>query len=345
MRLFFYLFFFCSAIANANFNNSDNGLYASIAKKQVLSNSSFKTLDQELINQHPVNLKKIANSTPLIRFYIDVLEQENVPVDFAVLPIIESGNNPKARSSKNALGLWQFMPDTAYEYNLSKSDSNDDRTDVLKSTYAAVMYLKYLYNTFNDWDLALAAYNWGPKNVKSALNKGLYNEQGKLNLNRLPVETRNYLIKFHAFNQTIQNKYNDPILIKYPDKEYIIKIEHNSFLSYLKEHQDIAYVSENVLEHMNGFNIYSSPSKNFILVPTPIFKNYFSLNEVSIKNKVSVTSNKIYKPKQCIDYQTRYNDTFNSIAREQLVNIKDLRDYNPSVRFIRPNIKLNICYG
>jgi membrane-bound lytic murein transglycosylase D len=76
------------------------------------------------------------------------------------------------------------MPDTAYEYNLSKSDSNDDRTDVLKSTYAAVMYLKYLYNTFNDWDLALAAYNWGPKNVKSALNKGLYNEQGKLNLNR-----------------------------------------------------------------------------------------------------------------------------------------------------------------
>ena len=179
------MLFFCSAIAYANINNSDSGLYASIAKKQVLNNSSFKVTDQELINQHIVNLKKIGNSTPLIRFYIGILQQENIPVDFAILPIIESGNNPKARSQKNALGLWQFMPDTAFEYNLSESDFNDDRTDVLKSTYAAVMYLKYLYSVFNDWNLVLAAYNWGPANVKKALNKGLYSEQGKLNLNKL----------------------------------------------------------------------------------------------------------------------------------------------------------------
>lgn len=345
MKFLSYLIFFYSTFAIANFDNLDNALYASLAKNQVLNSSSFKALDQELINQHPVNLKKIANSTPLIRFYMDILRQENVPVDFAILPIIESGNNPKARSPKNALGLWQFMPDTAYEYNLSESDFNDDRTDVLKSTYAAVLHLKYLYNTFNDWDLVLAAYNWGPSNVKNALNKGLYNEQGKLNLNLLPLETKNYLIKFHAFNQAIQMNYNNPILNKYPNKEYIVKIEHNSFMSYLKEHQDIAYVSDNVLEHINGFNVYTSPSKKFILVPTSIFKNYFSLNEVSFKNKINLASNKIYKQKQCIDYQTQYNDTFNSIAEKQSINIKDLRDYNPSVRFIRPNIKLNICYG
>lgn len=339
------MIFFYTSVVFANFDNSDNTLYASFAKKQILNNSSFKALDQEVINQHPVNLKKIANSTPLIRFYIDILQQENVPVDFAVLPIIESGNNPKARSPKNALGLWQFMPKTAFEYNLSESDFNDDRTDVIKSTYAAVMHLKYLYGVFNDWDLVLAAYNWGPNNVKNALNKGLFNEQGKLNLSRLPLETRNYLIKFHAFNQTIQNRYNDPILNKYPDKEYIVKIEHNSFMSYFKQHQDIAYVSDNVLEHMNGFNVYTSPSKKFILVPTSVFKDYFSLNEVSFKNKINIASNKIYKSKQCIDYQTQYNDTFNSIAEKQSINIKDLRDFNPSVRFIRPNIKLNICYG
>jgi len=345
LKFLSYLIFFYSTFAIANFDNLDNALYASLAKNQVLNRSSFKALDQELINQHPVNLKKIANSTPLIRFYMDILRQENVPVDFAILPIIESGNNPKARSPKNALGLWQFMPDTAYEYNLSESDFNDDKTDVLKSTYAAVLHLKYLYNTFNDWDLVLAAYNWGPSNVKNALNKGLYNEQGKLNLNLLPLETKNYLIKFHAFNQAIQMNYNDPILNKYPNKEYIVKIEHNSFMSYLKEHQDIAYVSDNVLEHMNGFNVYTSPSKKFILVPTSIFKNYFSLNEVSFKKKNNLASNKIYKQKQGINYQTQYNDTFNSIAEKQSINIKDLRDYNHSVRFIRPNIKLNIYYG
>ncbi len=345
MKFFCYLIFFYSTFTFAHFDNTDYALYASIAKKQALNSSSFKVFDQELINQYPVNLKNIANSTPLIRFYIDILQQENVPVDFVVLPIIESGNNPKARSPKNALGLWQFMPETAYEYNLSESDFNDDRTDVLKSTYAAVMHLKYLYNIFNDWDLVLAAYNWGPNNVKNALNKGLYNDEGKLNLNLLPFETRNYLIKFHAFNQTIQNRYNDPLLNKYPDKEYIVKIEHNSLMSYLKQHQDVAYVSENVLEHMNGFNVYTSPSKKFILVPTSIFKNYFSLNEVSFKNKINLASNKISKPKQCINYQTQYNDTFISIAEKQSINIKDLIEYNPSVRFIRPNIKLNICYG
>ncbi len=345
MKFFYYLIFFYSTFAFANLDNLDNTLYESFSKKQTLNSSSFKAFDKELIHQYPVNLKKIANSTPLIRFYMDILQQENIPVDFAVLPIIESGNNPKARSPKNALGLWQFMPETAYEYNLSESDFNDDRTDVLKSTYAAVMHLKYLYNIFNDWDLVLAAYNWGPNNVKNALNKGLYDDQGKLNLNRLPLETKNYLVKFHAFNQAIQNKYNDPVLNKYPDKEYIVKIEHNSFISYLKEHQDIANISDNVLEHINGFNVYTSPSKKFVLVPTSIFKNYFSLNKVSFKNKINLASDKIYKPKQCINYQTQYNDTFNSIAEKQSINVKDLRDSNPSVRFIRPNIKLNICYG
>ena len=343
MKNFFYLLFFCTAIAYANINNSDSGLYASIAKKQVLNNSSFKVTDQGLINQHVVNLKKIGNSTPLIRFYIGILQQENIPVDFAILPIIESGNNPKARSQKNALGLWQFMPDTAFEYNLSESDFNDDRTDVLKSTYAAVMYLKYLYSVFNDWNLVLAAYNWGPNNVKKALNKGLYNEQDKLNLNKLPAETKKYLVSFHAYNQAIKNRFNDPILSKYPDSEYILKIDHEQFSSYLSQNPDIASVSPKVLEHMNGFNIYTSPSKKFILVPTTIFKNYFSLNEISFKTKTELVSNKINRSSQCFDYKAQYNESFISIAEKYAVRIKDLRDSNPSVRFLRPGVSLSIC--
>ncbi len=345
MKFFIYLIFFYSAIIFANTDNSDTRLYSSISRKQTLNNSSFNISDQELIKQHPVSLKKIANSTPLIRFYIDVLQKENIPIDFAILPIIESGNNPKARSPKNALGLWQFMPETANEFNLSESDFHDDRTDVIKSTYAAVMYLKYLYSTFNDWDLVLAAYNWGPNNVKNVLNKGLYNDEKKLNLSRLPNETRKYLISFHAFNRAIQSRFNDPILSKYPDQEYLIKIEHDSFLSYLNQHQELASVSKVVLEHINGFDVYTMPSKKFILVPTSIFKEFFSLNEISFKNKTYLAANKTNNPKKCIDYQTEYNDTFNSIAEKKAVNLKDLRDANPSVRFLRPNLKLNICYG
>ena len=80
--------------------------------------------------------------------------------------------------------------------------------------------------------------------------------------------------------QAIKNRFNDPILSKYPDSEYILKIDHEQFSSYLSQNPDIASVSPKVLEHMNGFNIYTSPSKKFILVPTTIFKNYFSLNEI-----------------------------------------------------------------
>ena len=86
---------------------------------------------------------------------------------------MESGNNPQAKSPKNALGLWQFIPSTAREWGLTSSKSFDDRKNVIKSTQTAIKYLNYLHTQLNDWNLALAAYNWGIGNVKKALKKGL----------------------------------------------------------------------------------------------------------------------------------------------------------------------------
>ena len=168
-------------------------------------------------------------------------------------------------------------------------------------------------------------------------------EQGKLNLNKLPTETKKYLVSFHAYNQAIKNRFNDPILSKYPDTEYILKIDHEQFSSYLSQNPDIASVSPKVLEHMNGFNIYTSPSKKFILVPTTIFINYFSLNEISFKTKTELASNKMNRSLQCFDYRAQYNESFISIAEKYAVRIKDLRDSNPSVRFLRPGVNLSIC--
>ena len=90
----------------------------------------------------------------------------------AVIPLLESGNNPLAKSPKDALGLWQFIPSTAKEWGLA-TNRTDDRTNVVKSTQVAIRYLKYLHNQLNDWNLALAAYNWGIGNVKKAIKKGL----------------------------------------------------------------------------------------------------------------------------------------------------------------------------
>ena len=93
-----------------------------------------------------------------------------MPTELALLPFIESAFNPQAMSSARASGMWQFMPATGKDFELKQNLFRDDRRDVLASTRAAD-YLQRLYNQFNDWHLALAAYNWGEGNVQRAINK------------------------------------------------------------------------------------------------------------------------------------------------------------------------------
>ena len=74
----------------------------------------------------------IISSTPSIKFYTEIIEQENLPIDLAVIPLLESGNNPLARSPKDALGLWQFIPSTAKEWGLA-TNRIDNRKNVVSS--------------------------------------------------------------------------------------------------------------------------------------------------------------------------------------------------------------------
>lgn len=121
-----------------------------------------------------------------------ILREEGVPTALAAVVLIESGGDPAALSPKGARGIWQLMPDTARRYGLLVNASQDERTDVMKSTRAAARYLRDLYRLFNNWPLALAAYNAGEDAVQGALAKaggaGFAGISG-----RLPLETRNYV--------------------------------------------------------------------------------------------------------------------------------------------------------
>jgi membrane-bound lytic murein transglycosylase D len=124
------------------------------------------------------------------------LDRQNMPLELKYLPVIESALNPKAMSRMGANGLWQFMYGTARQMGLEINSFVDERRDPVKSTEAAVKYFKYLYNTYNDWYLAIAAYNCGPGNVNRAIRRA----GGKRNYweiyYRLPRETRGYVPAF-----------------------------------------------------------------------------------------------------------------------------------------------------
>jgi len=134
--------------------------------------------------------RKAAYYFPL--FY-DALGRHELPYELCYLPVIESALNPMAHSRAGAAGLWQFMPSTGRLYGLEVNSLVDERMDPIKSTEAACMFLKSLYNMFGDWNLAIAAYNCGPGNV----NKAIHRADGKRDFWSiypfLPQETRGYL--------------------------------------------------------------------------------------------------------------------------------------------------------
>jgi membrane-bound lytic murein transglycosylase D len=136
------------------------------------------------------------------RYLYHIVEEVNrrqMPAELALLPFIESAFNPNAMSSARASGMWQFMPATGRSFDLRQNVFRDDRRSVLDSTRAALDYLNQLHGMFGDWQLALAAYNWGQGNVSKAVaNSRKLGRAGRYDDLSMPEETRNYVPKLQA---------------------------------------------------------------------------------------------------------------------------------------------------
>jgi membrane-bound lytic murein transglycosylase D len=159
---------------------------------------------------------------------VQELEKRGMPTELALLPFIESAFNPEAVSTAQAAGMWQFIPSTGRDFNLVQSSFKDERRDVLASTDAALTYLQKLYGMFGDWQLALAAYNWGEGSVQRAVNRnkaaGLPTDFNSLSP-LMPLETRNYVPKLQAVKNLIANpaQYNIA-LPKVDNQPYFVTI-------------------------------------------------------------------------------------------------------------------------
>jgi membrane-bound lytic murein transglycosylase D len=324
-----------------NYIESAPPLYQWLTNHQVMNPSSLEFNVNTVINHRFVNVNRIANATPLIKYYADVLSAEGVPVDFAVLPLIESGNNPQARSPKNALGLWQFIPSTGSEWGLQQTAMLDERVDVQKSTVSAAKYLKALYTKFHNWNLVLAAYNWGSGSVEKALKKGLVTPEGNINFKYLPLETQIYLLEFHRFNQLIKAESLRAPLNKYPNQAYLTKIRIKDLNQYLLINPDLKELNHWVLKHMNGFEASTELGANKeILVPTRLFSRYFSLKKISFNNRVK---SNIHNECSNQQYRTVTGDSVESVSKKFNLKIDRFFDLNPNVRYIRPGMDMKLC--
>lgn len=261
-------------------------------------------------------------SSPYIHFIVERLEQHNMPMELALLPMIESSYNPLAYSPANAVGLWQFIPSTGRNFNLRQTNWYDGRRDVMASTDAAISYLTRLKEMFNgDWLLALAAYNAGEGRVSRAIERneklGLPTDYWNLSL---PTETQNYVPKLLALAQVVMTPQAygvslDPIA----NEPYFEKIV-------FKQHMDLARVA--AMADLDEDELY---------LLNPAFKKGVTLDGpqhllVPADKAELLTANlSLMKPQERVDwqqYRVRSGDSLHSIANRYQLTVNTLKDIN-----------------
>jgi membrane-bound lytic murein transglycosylase D len=261
-------------------------------------------------------------SSPYIHFIVERLEQRNMPMELALLPMIESAYNPLAYSHAHAVGLWQFIPSTGRNFNLRQTNWYDGRRDVMASTDAAISYLTRLKEMFNgDWLLALAAYNAGEGRVSRAIERnqklGLPTDYWNLNL---PSETQNYVPKLLALSQVVMTPQAYGVSLNpIANEPYFEKIE-------FKQRMDLSRVAA-----MAGLD------EDELYLLNPAFKKGVTLDGpqhllVPTDKAELLTANLLLmKPQELVDwqqYRVRSGDSLHSIANRHQLTVNTLKDIN-----------------
>jgi len=223
--------------------------------------------------KHPSYLTRVAQrAEPFLFYIVEALEANDIPVEIALLPIVESAFDPFAYSHGRASGMWQFVPATGKRFGMKQNWWYDGRRDVVASTQGAIAYLKYLHKFFDgDWMLALAAYNSGEGRVQRAVRrnkkKNLPTDFWSLDL---PKETRAYVPKLLALADIV--KRSDELKIKLHEIDngsVITKVDIGSQLDLAKAAQ-LAQLSLTELQRLNpGFNRWATDpdGPHYLLLP------------------------------------------------------------------------------
>jgi membrane-bound lytic murein transglycosylase D len=285
------------------------------------------------------------------------LAKYGLPDELKYLSIIESALNPRAVSRVSAVGLWQFMSATGRFYGLHQDWYLDERMDPERATDAACRYLRDLYRMFNDWELALAAYNTGPGNVRRAIRRSGYKKTFWEIYNYLPRETRSYVPQFVAIIYTLN--YLDQHNFIDEGQEMLMPADTLVVSRYL-HFETFAKLTGVCLEDMQKLNpsvkhnaVPDTQKPYVICVPT-LAKEQLEQNRLAILDSASKVGKKELEMlarntpgstygRDRIVYKVRSGDVLGSIALRYHVRVSDIKKWNNlTSNTIRVGQRLNI---
>ncbi|ELT90487.1 hypothetical protein CAPTEDRAFT_97490, partial [Capitella teleta] len=235
-------------------------------------NNSRIQAELEWYKRHKSYFSQISKrSEPYLYFIVKEAEARNVPLELALMPIVESSFDPFAYSHAGASGLWQFMPETGEYYGLNQNWWYDGRRDVVHSTRAALDYMQSLYNMFGDWELALAAFNSGPGRVQRAVRKNKkLGKSTRFWALDLPSETTAYVPKLIALGKVIRNPSKHGVKLDHiPNKPYFAKVQTSGQLDMAKASKLSGVELEELYRLNPGLNRWSTPPEgpHHLVVP------------------------------------------------------------------------------
>ena len=309
--------------------SDDNDLWRVIADRQeiIVENNPRIQSHIDWISQRPDYLASISKrAEPFLYLVVSELEKEEVPIEIALLPIVESDYYPFSYSHGTATGIWQFIPSTGRMYGLDEDWWHEDRRDVLASTKAAVRYLKDLNRMFDgDWLLSIAAYNAGPGRVQRAIDKN--RNQGKRtdywSLD-LPKETEKYVPKLLALGKVLKNpeRFNQK-LIKIENKPYLdpINLESQFDLALIAQWTNLSI--DEIYSFNPGLKRWATPEAlpYTILLPVDVVGDFKEiLTNQKNRPKVSWTRYKVKEGDSLSIIAQNFNTTINQIHSVNNIN-------------------------
>ena len=285
----------------------DNELATGDLWVRIRNGFALRDLDSKLVAKHEQWYASrpdyVARMTERARRYLHYIttevERRGMPSEIALLPMIESAFNPGAYSTARASGIWQFIPSTGKTFGMEQNWWYDGRRDIVSATNGALDYLQKLHGMFGDWELALAAYNWGEGAVQRAQ---AHNRKRKLPVNysslKIPKETRNYVPKLLA----VKNIIADParfglVLQDIPDEPYFAAISTTKHIDVNLAAQlaDIPMEEFEALNPAHNRPVILQDNSDLILLPIGAVETFRTNLESYDKPLVSWQS---YQPKK-----------------------------------------------